>query len=103
MTDVPDIVEVIVGTPLGTSDHGAGSYVPRVEQCLPEYNVKSTVFLKHRTNWDNVCGEIRRFTSSTTLKSADSLVPFDRANGEVIGRNVPTTALRCWCLVQSTQ
>ena len=96
MTDVPDIVEVVVGTALGTSDHCAVSYVLRVEQCLPEYNVRSTVFLTHRTNWDSLCSAFRRFSSSTTLKSADSLVPSDRANGEVIGSNVPTTALPRW-------
>ena len=41
MTDVPDIVDVVVGTPLGTSDH---CFVLRVEKSVPEYNVRSTVF-----------------------------------------------------------
>ena len=35
MTDVPDIVDVFVGTPLGTSDHGFVSCVLRVEQSIP--------------------------------------------------------------------
>ena len=52
MTDVPDIVDVLVGTPLGTSDHCFDSCVQRVEQSVPEQNVRSPVFLKHRTNWD---------------------------------------------------
>ena len=34
------------------------------------------------------------FTSSTILKSADPLVAFDRAIGEVIGRYVPKTVLQ---------
>ena len=50
MTDVPDIVDVIVGIRLGTSDYCFVSCVLRVEQSVPEYNVKSTVFLKHHTN-----------------------------------------------------
>ena len=34
MTDVPDIVDVVVGTPLGTSDHCLFSCVLRVEQSV---------------------------------------------------------------------
>ena len=65
----------------------------RVEQSVPEYNARSTVFLKHRTNWDCVRSAVRSFSWSTILKSADPLVAFDRATGEVIGRYVPTTVL----------
>ena len=83
MTDVPDIVNVVVGTPLETFDHCFVSCVLRIEQCVPEYNIKSTVFLKHRRNWDNVRCVIRRFTWSTILKLADPLDAFDRAIGEV--------------------
>ena len=36
MTDVPEIVDVVVGTPLGTSDHCFVSCVVRVEQYVPE-------------------------------------------------------------------
>ena len=54
MTNVPDIVDVIVGTLLSISDHCFVSYVLRVEQSVPEYKVRSTVFLKYRTNWDSV-------------------------------------------------
>ena len=44
MTDVPHIVDVVVGTPLGTSDHCLVSYVLRVEQSVPEYNVRVVSF-----------------------------------------------------------
>ena len=71
MTDIPDIVDVLVGTPLGTSDHCFVSCVLRVEQSVPGYNVSSTVFLKHRTNWDSFRRVVRSFTWSTILKSAD--------------------------------
>ena len=55
MTDVPDIVDVIVGTPLSTSDH---FFVSCVEQSVQEYNFRSIVFLQHRTNWDSVCSAV---------------------------------------------
>ena len=54
--DIPDIVDVFIGTPWGTSDHCFKSCVLRVEQSLLEYNVRSTIFLKHRSNWDSVLG-----------------------------------------------
>ena len=50
MTDAPDTVDVFVGTPLDTSDHYFVSYVLPIEQSVPEYNVRSTIFLKQRTN-----------------------------------------------------
>ena len=45
MTDVPDIANVVVGTPLETSDDCFVSCVLCVEQSVPDYNVRSTVFL----------------------------------------------------------
>ena len=94
MSDAHDIVDVVVGTPLGTSDHCFVSCVLRVGKSVPEYNVRSTVFLKHHTNRDSVPGAVMSFKWSTILESADPLVAFDRAIGEVIGRHVPTTVLR---------
>ena len=94
MTGAPDLVDVFIGTSLGTSDHCFVGSVLRFEQSVPEYNVRSTVFLKHRTNWDNVPCAIRSFTWRAILRSADPLNVFDRAIGEVIGRFVPTTVLR---------
>ena len=57
---------------------------------MPEYNIRSTVFLEHRINFDNVRRAVSSFTWSTILKSADPLDTFDRAIGEVIGGLVPT-------------
>ena len=94
MISVHDIVDVVVGTLFGTSDHCFLSCVLRVEQSMPKFNVRSTVFQKHRTNWDSVRSAVRSFTWSTVLISADPLVAFDRAIGEVIGRYVPTSFLR---------
>ena len=93
MTDIHGMVEVFVGTILGSSDHCFVSCVLRVEQSVPKYNVRSNVFLNHSTTWDSVRGTGRRFTWSTILKSAATLVAFDRAIGEVIGRYDPTTVL----------
>ena len=94
LTDIPDIVDVVVGTPLSTSNHWFVSCVLRVEQSVLEYNVKSTVLLKHRTNWISVHSAFKSFTWSIILKSADPLVAIYQAISEVIGRYVPTTVSR---------
>ena len=70
------------------------SCVLLVEQSVLKYNIRSTVFLKHRTNWVNVRCAVRRFTSSIILKPAGPIDALDRAIGEVIGRLAPTTVLR---------
>ena len=44
MTDAPDKVYVLVGTPLGTSGHCFVSCVLRIEQSVSECNIRSTVF-----------------------------------------------------------
>ena len=79
ITDVPDTVDVVVVTPLGTSDHYFVSCLFCVKQSLLKYNVRSTVFLKHRINWVSVRSAVRSFTLSVILKSADLLVAFDRS------------------------
>ena len=85
---------MVVGTPLGSSDDCFVSSALRVEQPVPEYNVRSPVFLKQHTNWDSICSADRSFTWSTSLKSANPLVALNRAIGEVICRYVPTTVFR---------
>ena len=55
MTDVPDITDVVVGTPLGTSDHCFVSFVLRVSSLCRSTISEVLFFLKHRTkppNWE---------------------------------------------------
>ena len=61
-----------------------------VEQSVSEYNIRSTVFWKYHTNWDNVSCAVSSFTWRTILNSPDPLDAFDRAISEDIGRLVPT-------------
>ena len=89
LTDVPEIVHVVVGTSLGTSDHCFVSCVLRVEQSVPEYNVRSNVFLKYRTNWDCVSSAVRSFTWSTILKPADPFVVFGLLVRSLVGMFLP--------------
>ena len=94
MADATDIyIDVFVDTPLENSNHCIASCVLCDEQSVPEYNVRSAVFRKHRTNWDIVRGAAKSFTRISILKSANPLDAPDRAIGEVIRRFVPTMVL----------
>ena len=62
MSDDPDREDVVDGTPFGSSDPCFFSSVFRIEQSVPEYNFRTTVFLKHRTNVDSVRCAVRSFT-----------------------------------------
>ena len=44
IANVPDIVDVVVGTPVGTSYHCFVSCGLRVEQSVPEYNAEVLSF-----------------------------------------------------------
>ena len=70
MMDVPDIVDVFAGTPLGTSDNCFVNCVLQLEQFELEYNIRGIVFLKHQvSNWDNIRCAVRNFTYSTIIAS----------------------------------
>ena len=59
MTDVPDLVQVSVVSPLGYSDYSSLSTAISMAQAVPSLCVSRKVFLKHRVNWTAVCDAIR--------------------------------------------
>ena len=58
MSDVPDLVQVTVVEPLGSSDHSSLSTAISMAQAVPGLCVSRKVFLKHRVNWTAVCDAI---------------------------------------------
>ena len=59
MTDVPDLVRVVVVAPIGNSDHTSLSAVISMAQAVPNLCVSGKVFLKYEVNWNTVCGAIQ--------------------------------------------
>ena len=59
MTDVPDLVRVVVVAPIGNSDHSSLLAVLNMDQAVPNLCVSRKIFLKHQVNWNTVCGAIR--------------------------------------------
>ena len=59
MTNVPDLVWVVIVAPIGNSDHSSLSAVISMAQAVPNLCVNKKVFLKRQVNWNTVCGAIR--------------------------------------------
>ena len=59
MTDVPNLVRVVIVAPIGDSDHSSLSVVISMAQAVLNLCVNRKVFLKHQVNWNTVCGTIR--------------------------------------------
>ena len=62
ITDVPVLIRVAVGGPIGNSDHSSLSEVISTAQAVPNLCVSRKVFLKHQVNWNTVCRAIRDLT-----------------------------------------
>ena len=62
MSDVPDLVRVAVVAPIVNLDHSSLSAVISMAQAVPNLCVSWKVFLKHKVNWNTVCGAIRELT-----------------------------------------
>ena len=88
MTDAPDVVDVSLGTPLGTSDHCFVNCELLVEQVIPEHDIRRVVHLKHRINWDNVRNAIWSLSWNTILPSAYPIGALNSAVSEVVSRFV---------------
>ena len=59
MIDVPDLEQVAVVAKIGNSDHSSLSAVISMAQAVPNLCVSRKVFLKHKVNWNTICGAIR--------------------------------------------
>jgi len=93
MTDVPDVINVFVGTPLGTSDHSYLELDVNVSQMLPTYDARRTVFVKSRVDWEKVRREVRVLPWSSIYRSADPVSVLNDSISHVIHRCVPTTVV----------
>ena len=59
ITDVPDLVRVSVGAPIGNCDNSSLSAIISMAQAIPCLCISRKVFLKHQVNWNTVCGSIQ--------------------------------------------
>ena len=94
ITDVPDLVRVVVVAPIGNSDHSSLSAVASMAQAVPNICVSGKVILKHQDNWNTVCDSIHDLPRRN-IWSAD--YNFEVLNGHfllLVGHYVKTKVIR---------
>ena len=93
-TDVPDLVEAGVISPIGNSDQSSLSAVISMVQAVPNLCASRKVFLKHQVNWNTVCGAMHDLPWRN-IWSADN--PVEVLNEHLlllVGRFVLTMVIR---------
>ena len=73
LTDVHDLVEVRVGSPVGTSDHSAIFMDVVLEQSIPHLVCRQIVYLKNSVDWKLVIGGVKGLHWKGILRSLCSL------------------------------
>ena len=94
MTDVPDLVQVAVASPIGDSDHSSLSEVISMAQAVPNFCVSSKVFLTHQVNWNTVCGTIWELPWHNIWLSANPVEVLNEHLSRLVERYVPTKVIR---------
>ena len=94
MTDVPDLVRVVVVAPKGNSDHSSLSAVISMAQAVPNLCVSRKVFLKHQVNWNTVCRAVRELLWHNIWLSDNPVEVLNEHLSLLIGRYVPTKVIR---------
>ena len=93
-TDVPDLVNVTVGAPIGNSDHSSLSAVINTSQVVPDVTIRKRVLLKNRVNWDNVQRAVVDLPWSTFRESQDPVEQLNDGLASIVDRFVPSTVIR---------
>ena len=93
ITDVPDLVNVSVSSPIGGSDHSSLSVVINVRQRTPDITIRKEVFLKSRVDWDAVTTSVKALPWREIRSSMDPGACLDRYFSEIVQQHVPTRVI----------
>ena len=93
MTHVPDLVRVAVVAPIGNSDHSTLSAVISMAQAVPNLCVSRKVFLKHKVNWNTVCGGIQDLPWHNIWLSDNPVEVWNEHLSQLVRRYVPTKVI----------
>lgn len=93
-TDVPGVVSVSVGAPVGTSDHNSLSCNLTTSQHVPNVSASKKVYLKSRANWDAVCSDLSNATWSNIYHDPEPASRLSDLLCGVLERRVPSKTIR---------
>ena len=69
LTDVPDVVGVRVGSPVGTSDHSGVFIDVMLELPIPHLVCRQEIFLKNSVHWELVIGNVKSLNWNRIIMS----------------------------------
>ena len=93
MTDVPNLVQVAVVTPIGNSDHSSLSAVISMVQVFQNFCVSWKVFLKHQVNCNTVCGAIKDLPWRHIWLADNPVEVLNEHLPLLVGRYIPTKVI----------
>ena len=93
-TDVPGVVSVSVGTPVGTSDHSFLSCNLTTSQHVPDISTSKKVYLKSRANWGAVCSDLSNVSWSNIYCDPEPASRLSDLLCGVLDRRVPSKIIR---------
>ena len=93
MTDVPDLVRVAVVAQIGNSDYSSLSAVISMAQAVPNLCVRRKVFLKHKFNWNTVCGATQELPWHNMWLPDNPVKVLNEHLSLLVGRFAPTKVI----------
>ena len=94
LTNVPDLCNVVIGGPIGRSDHNHIGLTVNTSARAPSFDCSSEVLLKTRVNWDTVRERVSQFPWSHICRSDTMVDDLDAEFARVVDRYVPKVTLR---------
>ena len=80
--------------PIGNSDHFSLSAVVSMAKAVPNLCVSRKVFLKHKFNWNTVCGAIWDLPCRNILLADNPAAVLNKHLSLLVRRYVPTKVIR---------
>ena len=94
LTDIPDLVTVVVGCPVGSSDHSALLIELSLDQSVPHTVVNREVYLKNSVDWLSVRSDVCRIPWRTVLSSDCPVSALNEALSVILTARVPKKVVR---------
>ena len=94
MTDVPGLVQFIVEAHIDNADHIPLVAIISMAAAVPKLCVSMKAFLKHKVNWNTVCGKIQDLHLRNSWLADNPVEVLNHHLPLLFGRYVPTKVIR---------
>ena len=92
-TDVPGVVNVNVGSPIGTSDHAYISAIIKIKQPIPAVNFSRKIYLKSQADWNSILHDLSILDWSNLYHQEDLISNLNSMLIRVIERHIPSRVI----------